>query len=242
MSDTLAAEASIAIQRNWGDDAGNNLQSQKGRLFTNKNMAEWHEVALNSTVLNIVAQISSRIFTGEKLCHDPQWLHIVISFTTNVMTAVYDLNLWPKFLRRIASHFLPSCRRLQTQIKRASNLIDLTVAERRAERAASNQRRERPQAPSDAIGWLEDIYNGRQYDPTVAQLLLAFAGIHTTSDLMTKALFDISSDPELIDNLRKEIISVIGEQGWSKNSLYNLKLMDSALKESQRLKPLRICK
>lgn len=38
--------------------------------------------------------------------------------------------------------------------------------------------------------------------------------------------------------MREEIIRVITEHGWRKTSLYNLKLMDSVLKESQRLKPV----
>ncbi|KAG6141279.1 hypothetical protein E4U28_003122 [Claviceps purpurea] len=53
-------------------------------------------------------------------------------------------------------------------------------------------------------------------------------------------MLDIACNPELVEPLRKEIISVLGVAGWSKHSLYQLKLMDSVLKESQRLKPIAI--
>ncbi|KAL8349413.1 hypothetical protein RB598_005001 [Gaeumannomyces tritici] len=43
---------------------------------------------------------------------------------------------------------------------------------------------------------------------------------------------------ELIEPLRKEAVEVFGAEGWSKQSLYKLKLMDSALKETQRVKPI----
>ncbi|KAG6288684.1 hypothetical protein E4U46_003091 [Claviceps purpurea] len=55
-----------------------------------------------------------------------------------------------------------------------------------------------------------------------------------------KVMLDIACNPELVEPLRKEIISVLGVAGWSKHSLYQLKLMDSVLKESQRLKPIAI--
>ncbi|XP_044717952.1 cytochrome p450 domain-containing protein [Hirsutella rhossiliensis] len=46
--------------------------------------------------------------------------------------------------------------------------------------------------------------------------------------------------PELIEPLREEIIAVLSQSGWSKRSLYSLKLMDSVLKESQRMKPISV--
>ncbi|KAG6000439.1 hypothetical protein E4U21_005463 [Claviceps maximensis] len=53
-------------------------------------------------------------------------------------------------------------------------------------------------------------------------------------------MLDIARHPELVEPLRKEVISVLGVSGWSKHSLYKLKLMDSVMKESQRLKPIAI--
>lgn len=54
--------------------------------------------------------------------------------------------------------------------------------------------------------------------------------------------YDILDHPELIPELRQEIITVVTEdQGWKKTSLYKLKLMDSVMKESQRVHVLSIC-
>ena len=46
-----------------------------------------------------------------------------------------------------------------------------------------------------------------------------------------------------MDDLRAEIIAVVKaeDRGWQKSTLYKLKLMDSVLKESQRLRPIRHC-
>ncbi|KAH7009754.1 cytochrome P450 [Ilyonectria destructans] len=92
----------------------------------------------------------------------------------------------------------------------------------------------------DAIDWFQEIAKGERYNPGLSQLILGTVAIHTTSDLITQTVYDIMGNPDLIDDLRKEIVTAIGEGGWKKTSLYSLKLMDSVLKESQRLKPNQI--
>jgi hypothetical protein len=90
------------------------------------------------------------------------------------------------------------------------------------------------------IEWAEEMAKGATYDAALLQMKVSLASIHTTSDLVTQTLFNLCSRPELVDDLRKEIIEVIGQQGWVKPALYQLKLMDSVLKETQRLKPISI--
>ena len=72
-------------------------------------------------------------------------------------------------------------------------------------------------------------------DNVVNQLGLALAAIHTTTELVTHTMYNLIEHPEYIDCLRQEIRKVVGEGGWKKSSLYSLKLMDSVLKETQRL-------
>jgi hypothetical protein len=96
----------------------------------------------------------------------------------------------------------------------------------------------------DTLQWLDDISRGRKYDPVLTQLFLALASINTSSDFLCQALYDICSHENketLVQELRTEIISAIGEGGWGESALQKLKLMDSVLKESQRLKPIAIC-
>jgi len=51
-------------------------------------------------------------------------------------------------------------------------------------------------------------------------------------------MFELAQHPEYIQPLREEVIEVLGKQGWKKTSLYNLKLMDSVLKECLRIRPI----
>jgi len=70
------------------------------------------------------------------------------------------------------------------------------------------------------------------------QLTLSFVAIHTTADMITQLMFDLAQNPELIQPLRDEVAAVLGTEGWKKTSLYKMKLLDSVLKECQRLRPI----
>jgi cytochrome P450 len=94
----------------------------------------------------------------------------------------------------------------------------------------------------NTIDWIHEVADGHSYDPVLAQVKLSISSMHTTSDCFTQVLFDICKHPALIEDLRKEIITVRQEHPWGKAAIYHLKLMDSVLKESQRLKPLAISK
>lgn len=56
---------------------------------------------------------------------------------------------------------------------------------------------------------------------------------------MMAFLYDMSSHPRYIDELREEIVKVLREDGgWKKTSLSKMKLLDSCMKESQRVNVL----
>lgn len=55
-------------------------------------------------------------------------------------------------------------------------------------------------------------------------------------------MLDIVMHPEVVQPLREEIIAVVGAEGWQKTALYKLRLMDSFLKESQRMTPMATSK
>lgn len=70
----------------------------------------------------------------------------------------------------------------------------------------------------------------------ICRIGLSLVAIHTTSDLLQEVMIRITQRPELFQVLRKEIVEVLGRDGLKKTALYNLKIMDSVIKEAQRLK------
>lgn len=78
-----------------------------------------------------------------------------------------------------------------------------------------------------------------------AQLGLSLVAIHTTTELLSGALLDIvAQGPELVQDLRDEIVSVLARERaaqrgpgsvFNNRTFYGMRLLDSVLKESQRV-------
>lgn len=182
-------------------------------------------------MLDIVARISSRVFLGDELCRNEAWLEVTKSYTVTGFRAAEKLRLYPKWLRGVAQLYLPECRSLLGMIDRSRGIVGAVIQERR--RLASEGRYH--PAHTDAIDWFEEEAGGRPYDPAMCQMILSTVAIHTTSDLANETMLRLAQDQKLVKELRKEIVDVLQADGWKKTSLYNLKLLDSVLKESQRL-------
>ncbi|KAI1157449.1 cytochrome P450 [Nemania serpens] len=201
---------------------------------------EWKEINAMHTSVRYVSSLSSRIFLGDELCRNKVWLETTSQYTVNAMHAVKKLRLFPRFSRRFVHWFLPECRLVRKLLNQARVTIQEVIDRRRAEKvAAAKEGRPIPRS-NDAIEWAEEESKNDPYDPAVYQIGLSMAAIHTTSDLLNETLQNLVQRPELIDELRKEIIEVLKNEGMTKTALFNLKLMDSVLKETQRLKPIKM--
>lgn len=217
-------------------------RTQQVALYTDSisHPTAFHEIVLKPSILQIVAQLSSKVFTGDDLCRNSEWHKILITYTVNVYEATQALIPWPKFLRPLVARFSLSCKTLRAQMQEAERILLPVLSQRQAEKEVHRKERNVPTRIPDAIDWMQESAGNRSFNPTIAQLLLSFAAIHSTADMMTQAIYDICGQEELLNDMRKEIISVLQEHGWTRAALYNLKLMDSVLKESQRLKPTRM--
>jgi len=201
-------------------------------------VAEWHETLLKQNVLEMVARLSSRVFLGLPLCRNEEWLEIAKTYTVAAFMAASELREVSPILRPILHWFKPRCREARRQVRKAHELIDPEVKKRQQRVREAKAAGMKPPKTADTIGWMYEIANGKPLDFTLAQLGLTIAAIHTTTEVTTRAFIDICSKPETAEALRKEVIQVIRDNGWSKVSLYKLRLMDSFIKESQRVNPM----
>lgn len=206
---------------------------------------EWHSLPLHQSVLRTIAKQSSRVFQGAPLCYNPDWLRITVNHTVTFFEAAESLKVWPKPLRPLASKFLPLCRKLRAEAQEARGIIAPVLEERLKSVRAKMADKKRGVVEDggddgNMIEWAEEMANGAMYDAALLQMKVSLASIHTTSDLVSQTLFNLCSRPQLVEDLRREVIEVVGQQGWVKPALYQMKLMDSVLKETQRLKPISI--
>ena len=189
-------------------------------------------------MLMLVAQLTARIFVGEELCRNPGWLGLATGYTMDRTFAVKALQKWNPWLIPVVHWFLPACKKLRATIKQARVFVDQVRLERNQQKGAGEDRNR-----IDAMTWIDGVARDQKhpYDATLTQLRLAYAAVHTTGDMMTKVVSALCENPKLIQPLREEIISIVSEHGWREASLHKMTLLDSVLKESQRIEPLGLC-
>ncbi|KAF4938631.1 hypothetical protein K4K60_005377 [Colletotrichum sp. SAR11_57] len=190
---------------------------------------EWQHVQFYMIAAQAAARLSALAFLGDEVCHNPEWIDISISFTGVALHSGNSLRAWPAILRPLVYPFLPELWYIKGITKKARAIILSELEKRRAARSTSPK-------PQDSLSWLDDVRGDRDFDVVKGQLFLTFAAIHTTSSVLTALLYDLINNPKYFDLLRDEITQVMQEDGgWKKTSLYKMKLMDSCMKESQRL-------
>ncbi|KAI1490402.1 cytochrome P450 [Biscogniauxia mediterranea] len=217
--------------------------AQEGARAVSLNLGEsqeWRELALRPAMLDIVARMSSRVFLGEEICQNKEWLDITKEFTVNFTGALFELTAYPVPLRRFVHWFLPLCKGLRATNARAKEIIAPVIAKRAEIRRAAQAAGQEVPFFNDALDWLDQEAKalGTDYSPDAAQLVLSFVAIHTSSDLLGQVILDIAQHPEIVPEVREEIVRELRANGWKKTSLYNMKLLDSIMKESQRRKPI----
>ncbi|KAL1852804.1 hypothetical protein Daus18300_012048 [Diaporthe australafricana] len=221
-SDPLSNEAGLVLSAKFGESK-----------------TEWRTINPSSDILPIVARLSTRIFMGEELCRNEEWLDASALYAKHAFHAVEILRRYPPALRRWAAPFIPEVKATRAVMAHCRAILAPVVAERAAAKTSAIARGEKPPAYDDSLEWFEKEW-GSGYDAAKEQIGLSMVAIHTTSDLLQEVMIRIAQHPELFQVLRNEIVEVLGKDGLKKTALYSLKIMDSVFKEAQRLKPISL--
>lgn len=193
------------------------------------------------TVLNIATGITSRIMIGLPTARSEEWLAIAKGYTIDVMAVSTALRPYLAFLRPLVYPWLESVKRLQGHVQKARQSLYPVFAAR-----APDTTSETPaEKHLDMAQWMVESARGDDQDHdvlTLKMLFLTLASVHTSSMTVTHALFDLCAMPEYIQPLRQELCEVLAKYGWTREGVYNLKRLDSFLKESQRMNHPGLCK
>ena len=208
-----------------------------GLIAANIMNPEWQETKFRDQSSVLVSWLSARVFLPGKLCHEKKWLEISISYAADAIMAARALRLWPPPLRPIVHWFLPETRRLRQEIRAARDIIEPEVTRQRVLRSAEVA----PAKSLDPVDWMDSVAKGRPYDMTAGQIGLSASTIHSTAGMITNVMYDLCANPEYFDLLREEVKTVFSQgERWDKTMLSKLKLMDSVMKESQRMNPFSL--
>lgn len=187
--------------------------------------------------MSLIARLSSRVFIGEELCRNEEWIKASSEYTTAAFTYGDVLRAWPRSLRPLVHWFMPEAKEVREKLDSARRALKPLLEQRQTRKAEAMVQGKRPPVYNDSLEWFEQEYT-TAYDPAVAQITLSIVAIHTTSDLLQMTMYSVARHPELFTPLREEVIQVLGSHGLTKQALYDLKLMDSVIKEAQRMKPV----
>lgn len=198
---------------------------------------EWREALIMDDVQLWVARLSNIVFLGEQLTRNDQWVRLIASFTVNLFTAIRATKLFHPVLRPAVDLLAPLNRQVRRDQALAAAILEPILKERHEEIRAAKREGRQPNLPDDSIEWFRHASNGRAYPEVYIQLGLAQVAIQTTSSQLSQCILNLCAHPEYAELLRQEALEVLGKHGLHKPALNELRLLDSFLKETQRLKP-----
>jgi cytochrome P450 len=183
-------------------------------------------------MVQLVSQESTRLFLGPEMCRDAHWLQASVNYIQSFFMGIDLLDSWRPIFRPLVSKFSQTGKQIRSDLAEARQILSPFIADRQARKANGEKF-------NDLLQWFDDAARGAEYDAPLLILRSSMAAVHSTSDLLTKAIFEICTQPGLIDDIREEAIRVFKEHGLRQTAIQELRLTDSVLKETQRLKPLQ---
>lgn len=212
--------------------------------------ADWTRVQIYKHLTRVVAIISSRIFLGEELTTNEEWIAITVEYTEQLMVCATILKLLPAALRPLLYRFVPAYRNLRRINKAAIRIITPIVKARREAMERGDSGCEKQGEGDNMLHWMLEERRKKQFRDkdyeymAQFQLQMSFAAIHTTSVTVTNLLYDLIAWPEYIGVLREEIKEQLALHGgeFTAEVVKGLKKMDSCMKESQRHNPVGFSK
>lgn len=229
------------LEEIWTDKQGT-LPSKNSykRIPNNKPIPDWHTINWSQDTMAIISRMSASIFIGPELAVNPAWQSLTITYTVNLFTAVAGLRQWPALLRPLVHRFLPYSKICKDQVKLARKILASAHEDRAEARSLAIAEGLSPPQHEDTLTWVSEAtaHHSRPIDHAAVQLAFAISALHTTSEAFRQILMDLCTHPELIRPLRDEITSAIRDSESELNiaALSRFHLLDSVMKESQRLK------
>ena len=151
------------------------------------------------------------------------------------------LRLFPSWTWGFLCYIVPSYWRGLGYVKAAKDALCPKISELIEKSDKGSLKPGVAQEDNNVLDWLVDSAKGRDRTPEAlahVEVLLALAAVHTTLLRMVNVLYDLTANPELLEELRGEIeLQADSKDGWNTKSYSRLLKMDSVLRESQRTSP-----
>ncbi|KAH6666347.1 cytochrome P450 [Halenospora varia] len=197
---------------------------------------EWQEVKAMEFFAQVSHRTATRVLIEETLCRDETFIRLSMSLLESIFVTgliIVKLPLGP--LRGLLAWPISSLHRWKL---RCCMHVLLPVVRKRVEESRSGAESKR----LDAIQWTLDLFpetaENTDYDRFMKELLHnLWAGSSAPGGMMTEIIFQLLLHPEDLKALQKEASEAFRQYGWSEKMLINLHLLDSFIRETNRLFP-----
>ncbi|OTA86891.1 hypothetical protein M434DRAFT_146292 [Hypoxylon sp. CO27-5] len=206
--------------------------------------AEWTSIQPYQVLLYVVASISARVLTGPEMCDNEKWIGLAIRAPMVILSASSNVKAtYHPWFRWLAKYFNQPTKAARQLHQEAAELLR-PCWEARLAALDSRAPGQRPQY-EDGVQWLIEEYHGQGKELSLEQLcqdqlFLTIAFVHTTAVTSLSLMLDLIDHQESLVAIREEISGVQQENNgiWTRSALGSLWVMDSFMKESQRVHTL----
>nr|Q15FB6.1 RecName: Full=Cytochrome P450 monooxygenase ltmJ; AltName: Full=Lolitrem B biosynthesis cluster 3 protein J [Epichloe festucae var. lolii]ABF20221.1 P450 monooxygenase [Epichloe festucae var. lolii]AFO85405.1 P450 monooxygenase [Epichloe festucae] len=200
---------------------------------------DWKPIDALELSSKLVLRISQRILIGWPMSRDQELLECAQGYADAATVVQFALKLLPRQIRPLVYPLLPQAWATKSWIRRCDKILAKEM-QRRQVLEKSDPVYEKPK---DLLQGMVDLEPSRPVDKLghdflVQALISRMAPVVT----MAQTLVDLALHPEDIEELRDEVLQVIGPDGAGlgnlRQSFTKLDKMDSVLRESARFTPL----
>ncbi|KAI0477879.1 cytochrome P450 [Xylariaceae sp. FL0804] len=206
---------------------------------------EWKSFPMYWTLQAIVARANAAGLVGPELGNDPRWLRAVQAFPMAMVFGIYFSSLPPRIFRPLVTLvvFLPAWILYWYQRMLLRPMVHHDVLEYE-KKSGEEERRELLQAaPSKKFpmtAWLLSRYEDQERTPQqVAHdfIVASFESTPSTSMSFYLIMSELVTRPELVDELRDEMMEVMVDGQLPQSNLSELRKLDSFMRECARCNP-----
>lgn len=199
-------------------------------------------LAVYPAALGLISTFSARAFLSEDAANNEEWKLLATRYVAVTIDYIQALKRWPGCLRPLVYKYVPGYASIQSERATARQIIGDTLLRREGLSGGmhlseppsmldylclANRRRENGlTSGEDDLNTMVDI-----------QMVLAVAGIHTTSSSLAQCMLDFAYHYEQGREVAHEVRTIMHEHDGvlHQEALMSMKKLDSWIKESLRL-------
>ncbi|KAL7274278.1 hypothetical protein RUND412_002824 [Rhizina undulata] len=200
------------------------------------NTSEWTKLPAHKTLIHILARVVTRLYIGEELCRNEEYINTACNYVDSVLLGGYVLSMMPDFLRPFAEPYLVGVEGLF----KVSDRHLIPVVEKRLQRK-SQFSEEKKEKKDDFLQWYLDSMEYSWSAKDIAHRFFEqnFETIESTAFLLLYVVLELAGHPDCYEAMKQEVEDTIGRTGTPAfEDIEKMHFMDSFMKEVQRIWPM----